>query len=434
MAYALFILVNATLFIRPAEIVPSLEGLPIYNVLISACLVISFPKIISQWTSQSLDENPLHVCVLGIFTTIMLSHLVHMNFLMARSGGLEFFKIVLYYFLLIAVIDTPARLLRFLWFLVGFTIVLTVLALLHYHSVLSIPALEAVYDQGLDASGNKIGILRLCSTGIYNDPNDLCLILVVAMGICSFGVGHPRFGMLRPLWIPPLLLFGYALTKTYSRGGFMAMLMAMMVLFQARFGLRKALMLGAVALPLVLVVFGGRQTKISTEESTGQDRIQLWAQGIRLLGQEPLFGIGQHRFVEEVGLVAHNSYVHAFTELGFIGGALFLGMFYYALAALHCLGAYQDVIRDPDLKLLRPYLMAIIAAYGTGLLTISRNYIAPTYMIFAIVTVYLQLATKDSPVAPRRLGNNLIHHFVAAGILFIMIIYLFTRLFARFGA
>lgn len=118
-------------------------------------------------------------------------------------------------------IDTPARLIRFLWSLAGFTAVLTVLALLHYHEVISIPSLEAVADQEQDASGQKYVVMRLCSTGIYNDPNDLCLILLVAIGISAFGLSDPRFGMLRPLWILPLLLFGYALTKTYSRGGFL---------------------------------------------------------------------------------------------------------------------------------------------------------------------------------------------------------------------
>lgn len=90
MAYTLFILVNATLFIRPAEIVPSLAGLPIYNVLISACLAISFSKIADRLSTQSLIENPLNICILGIFSTIILSHLSHFNILMARTGGSSF--------------------------------------------------------------------------------------------------------------------------------------------------------------------------------------------------------------------------------------------------------------------------------------------------------------------------------------------------------
>ena len=57
-----------------------------------------------------------------------------------------------------------------------------------------------------------------------------------------------------------------------------------------------------------------------------------------LLRQAPLFGIGVGKYEDEVGLVAHNSFVHAYTELGIFGGALFLGAFVYPLGTLHRLG------------------------------------------------------------------------------------------------
>ena len=45
--FALFLLVNAMLFIRPAEFHPALYGLPVYEVCIAACLVAS----VSAWIS-----------------------------------------------------------------------------------------------------------------------------------------------------------------------------------------------------------------------------------------------------------------------------------------------------------------------------------------------------------------------------------------------
>ena len=52
MAFLLFILVNATLFIRPAEIVPALLGWEIYFYLIVACLVIAAPEVIRYLTGK----------------------------------------------------------------------------------------------------------------------------------------------------------------------------------------------------------------------------------------------------------------------------------------------------------------------------------------------------------------------------------------------
>ena len=53
MDFALFLLVNAALFIRPSEIAPPLAAVPIYQILILLCLAVSSPKLIAQWTVAS---------------------------------------------------------------------------------------------------------------------------------------------------------------------------------------------------------------------------------------------------------------------------------------------------------------------------------------------------------------------------------------------
>ena len=434
MAFRLFLLVNATLFIRPAEVVPALEGLPIYNVLISACLIVAFPGLVARMSMRSLAESPIDACVVGLLAAVLLSNLARLNLAGAEEGGVDFAKVVLYYFLLVGSLDTPAKLRGFLRLLVGSTVVLTALALLQYHGVIDIPALQSVGDDERDpVTGQHYSVLRLCSTGIYHDPNDLCLILLVGMGISLFELGGRGVGPARFLWIIPFFLFGYALTRTHSRGGFLAMLSSMGVLSVARVGLKKSILLGMIALPIVFVLFAGRQTSISASDDTGQDRIQLWSAGMLLFRQSPLFGIGQNRYAEEVGLVAHNSFVHAFTELGLFGGTLFAGAFYYALATLHGLGPWRSSLADPELGRLRPYLMAMVVAYATCMLMISRNYVVPTYMLLGLVSVHLRLATRGTPLRPMRVGSALAGHFMAISAAFIIVSYAFVRTFARFG-
>src|SRR5436309_3285608 len=75
--FVLFILLNATLFVRPAEIVPALIGVEIYQALILACLLASFPGVLEQLTPRSLERRPATVCVLGLFVAVLLSHLAH---------------------------------------------------------------------------------------------------------------------------------------------------------------------------------------------------------------------------------------------------------------------------------------------------------------------------------------------------------------------
>ena len=128
---------------------------------------------------------------------------------------------------------------------------------------------------------------------------------------------------------------------THSRGGFLGMLAALVVLLAARFG-RKALPLGLLVLPAVFVLFAGRQTSISLGSGTGQSRVQLWHEGMILFVGRPLFGIGSERYADYAGHVAHNSFIHGYTELGLVGGTLFLGAFYLAAWSLVRLGG-KDV-------------------------------------------------------------------------------------------
>src|SRR5438270_5770668 len=74
LGFALFLLLNAALFLRPAEIVPALYGLEIYLVVILACLAASFPVVLDQLRPAELERRPITVCVLGLFLAVVLSH------------------------------------------------------------------------------------------------------------------------------------------------------------------------------------------------------------------------------------------------------------------------------------------------------------------------------------------------------------------------
>jgi len=47
-AFDLFLLINATLFIRPSESIPALDGWPIYELLNLICIALCFPQMMSK--------------------------------------------------------------------------------------------------------------------------------------------------------------------------------------------------------------------------------------------------------------------------------------------------------------------------------------------------------------------------------------------------
>lgn len=431
MAFVLFILLNATLFVRPAEIVPALLGLPIYNILISTCLVVSLPAILTQLTGRSLAERPITACVVGLLAAVVLSHLSHFSLGEARTAGEQFVKVVLYYLLLVSTVDSPAKLRTFQHWLVGLIVVVAGLALLQYYNVVNIPALEVLQAGDVDEdTGERFVCVRLRSTGIFNDPNDLCLILSLAIITCLYFAGDGRSGPLRFLWLAPAGLCGHALTLTQSRGGLLGLLAGLLGLFCARFGWRKTIPFAILMVPAVLLLVGGRQADITTGSGTGQDRIQLWNEGLVLFRRAPLFGIGYNTYADEVILVAHNSYIHCYTELGFFGGTLFLGAFYLALTGLRQLGSGRISIPDPELRRFQPYLIAIVSAYCIGIYSLSRAYSQPTYLVLGLVAVYLRLAS-DKP--PLRLDAWLLQRVTLVSVAVLAFLHVYVRLFARYG-
>src|SRR5262249_42906939 len=152
--------------------------------------------------------------------------------------------------------------------------------------------------------------------------------------LCVYFAIHHAPGWRKVVWIPPLAVLGTALICTHSRGGLLSLVAATLVLLTFRYGTKIAVGALLVGIPGLLVL-GTRQTSIDLEEGTAQDRIQLWSDGLDCLKSADLFfGIGMGEYADMAGLVAHNSFVHAYTELGILGGSLFFGMFYFAFLGL----------------------------------------------------------------------------------------------------
>src|SRR5262245_22745546 len=156
MRFFLFILVNAVLFVRPAEIVPELEGAPIYEMVILVSLAASATGVLQQLTTQSLAGRPITVCVLGLLVAVVLSHLSHGMLSEAGTFGVLFLKIVLYYLLLVAVVDTPARMRQFLGWVGVLILALTALALLQHHGTIDLPMSASVEQRELNAETGEV--------------------------------------------------------------------------------------------------------------------------------------------------------------------------------------------------------------------------------------------------------------------------------------
>ena len=433
MGFFLFLLLNAVLFLRPEELMPSITGLQIYYWVICANLIVCAPAILNQLAVKKLVRNPVTVCVLGVLATIFTSHLVRFDLWSARMGAFEFMKVVLYFLLLMAVVNSKKRMLWFLTAIVVFTLAINTLAVLQYHGTINIEALTVLMQNDYDeATGAAFEIPRMRATGIFGDPNDLSMIIVAAVMICGASLFSPRLGMARFALAVPIGFLLYALTLTQSRGGLLALLAGCGTVVYFRYGWQKALLAAAAGVPVLLAV-GGRQADLGGAMSggTGEGRAELWSEGIQLFKTSPLFGIGFKKFADEVGLVAHNSYVHTVTELGFFGGMFFLGVFAISAFTLWQLSRKRKQIADPTLRRLLPFVCALLVAYGVSMFSLSRSYVVPTYLIAGLAATYIRLAAPRAAFKLPSFNFKMLQRLATAEVAMIAVTYLFIKVTVR---
>jgi O-antigen ligase len=378
--------------------------------------------------TSSLFAQPISLCILGLLLAILMSHVARFALEDAAASGWAFAKIVLYYLLFIGLTSTPRRLRLVLLWLAAFVFVHAVVALLQFHRMINVPYFSPLPDAvGVDQFGHDTVIDRLVGSGIFHNPNEFCYPVGMAVMICLYFMMGRQSPFLRILCLAALPVFGYAMTLTHSRGGFIGLLIGVMCYLCARFGWRKAVPVAAFLLPILFVLFAGRQTNLDTSSGTGQQRIQLWNDGLVKFVSAPIFGLGTGLFKEEIGLVCHNSFLQAYSELGFFGGSVFTGAFYYALWMLFRLGRYQSKIIDPEMARLRPYLAGLVGGFMGCMLTMSVVDMIPTYTILGLVTVYLRVTALRPPVPPLpQVGFGLVLRMIGASALTLLVFRLYV--------
>jgi hypothetical protein len=432
MGYFLFLLVNAALFLRPSELIPGLKDAPLYEVLIQVCLAVTLPGVVRQLSPSSLRARPITACVVGLQAVVIISALLNAGPGEAFRSGYDFAKLLVYYLLMVAVVNTPNKLRWFVYYLAVLICGLTTLALLQYHGAIDIPALASMAEKQWEMVDEETGeaggeLLRLCAAGVFNNPNDLSRILVVGIIITMYGWGDRRSPVPRIFWFALIAELCYALALTYSRGAFLGLLMSMMIIFCVRFGGRRLIGIALLVLPLLFVGFGGRQTNLSMSSGTGHHRIEIWSWGMEDWRHNPLFGSGMNNYAGITGGSAHNAFVQAYTETGFIGGTFFLGIFSLAVLFPYLVGREGSSFPDGELRRFRPYLIGIIGGYIMGQTSSSRNYVATTYMLIALAVVYVRLAGVYLPASVTSLSNRLVWHILLLSMLSVAAIYMFVR-------
>lgn len=403
LAYLLLLGVCAVMILRPAELFPALDVIPIYESLIVGALVCGFAGLQKHFRWRHLIQQPATLCVVGVLIAIAVSHLQRFYLGGVKAGSIDFLKVLLLFGLVVSQTDTVSRLKTLLAVIAVTTTVMVALCVLDFYGVVEFEFITHISDvDGVSDANQDRRVSRMRGTGIFQDPNDLSLLIVFSGAIWASMLWDRSLGPRRLVSVGPMLLLATGLLCTKSRGGLLAAVGAIITLAVARYGRKAAIAVGLIcvcALPLL----GLRQTGLGfSEGGTGHERITLWREGLAALRSPSLlFGIGQGMYADWAGLVAHNSFVHAYVELGVFGGTLFLGCFFFPALSLYRLRNIRHEFQHPELDRLYPFVVAMLVGWTLGLQSLSRAYVVSTYLMLGTQVAYANLA--GAHLEPRRL-------------------------------
>ena len=188
---------------------------------------------------------------------------------------------------------------------------------------------------GIGWTGSPMIQGRITYSGIFNDPNDIGLLIVMSVAFVFFQLRVRVAAMMRlAMWAAlGWLLYGVYLTD--SRGTMLAILAILGIEARRKYGNTVVAIAGS---GVVAVLFAyTRFSEIDGDEASAENRVEAWYEGVQMLIDNPGFGVGWGMFSDyNFGLTAHNSIVLAMAELGLFGYT-----FWLALVLLSGLMIYQ---------------------------------------------------------------------------------------------
>jgi putative inorganic carbon (HCO3(-)) transporter len=193
----------------------------------------------------------------------------------------------------------------------------------------------------------SIGEKRITYLGFFNDPNDLGMFLVMNIPFAVYFYKKGGF-FNKIIMLGVLLALGYGIYLTGSRGTALGALGLIAVYYLVVNAGAKLFVAAIVFAPIVGTIILSLQSNI---DDSADGRLEAWYAGILMLLHNPVFGIGKGQFLEEHGLVAHNSYIHVAGELGVPGYSLWGGAVVLTVLTSYLFIKARKKQVDPDTKL-----------------------------------------------------------------------------------
>jgi O-antigen ligase len=314
LAFLLLLVYTAILMVRPQEWVEAMYAWPILKVVIFATCLAWLPTLTSgRWKFSAAPQNWL---MLSFFAATLMSHASHFYFWAFKDAFEDVGKTVLVYFLVVSLTNSLTRMKVLVWVIIIGCLTMSAHGILQMTTGVGFGGLAPMQDHDLT---------RVRAFGIFSDPNDLALMLVMMLPflftivITKGGSIAKRLACLG-LTVPMF----YCIYLANSRGGWLALAVTTVVFIFVNLGRKAGIVLAAMALGGLIALGPSRTGGMQSDRG----RLGAWADGNSMLKSSPIFGVGIHRFEDfsERSIAAHNSLVQCYAELGLFGYFFWLAL------------------------------------------------------------------------------------------------------------
>jgi putative inorganic carbon (HCO3(-)) transporter len=393
----LFYLYN---ILRPYDIIPALGPLRL-NMVIEIVTLVSFIIFLIR-TKTPLKWHRLNWYYLGFIAVMGLNVYLAANNFYAYTTFEGMIVTFIMFVIATNIVDSMNRLTKLVW---------TILLIHLYFAINGILNFEVfhTYVNNQMTSG-KVG------TGFIGDENDFALALVTWVPFAFFLFVHFRGFFLKGMSLLLLGSFTWGVVSSQSRGGWVAIVTAM--LFSIINSRRKMLALGLTALAVIGFImvappqyYDKLKTTTQVEEGTADERIRSWKAGFAMYLDHPIVGVGGGnsglylpQYITGVadpsrfwGRALHGTIPQLASENGTLGLIAYFGMVIIAVRQLLRLRRATD--ESPEslkISYFANSLLGGLLAYFVGATFLSTAYYPELWLLVLFTVILAHVTSTDN--------------------------------------
>ena len=377
---------SIVLYFRPYELVPALSSYKsmafFFGILTLAVYVPAQLILEGNLTARPREINLILLLGLAAFLSMPLASNPSEAYTTFTDVLL---KAILIFIVMVNVIRTESRFKLLVWLAFAVSIYLSVNAVSDYTN--------GVFREGTAYNNNQRigGSIR----GLFGNSNDLALHLVTMVPL-AVGFAFATKGTARKLLYLSLgVLFVAAIIVTFSRGGFLGLVVAIFILVR-KFGRNNKALSTAVLICALLGIltlapgaYSSRLSSIvnSAADTTGSSsqRTEILKRSIWVTLRYPLFGVGVGNFhyksVHE--LVTHNAYTQVSSEMGIPALIFYVMLMVYPIRQLRKIES--DSYQRPDKRKFHAWSIGVQASILAYMVSSFFGSVAYQWYIYYLV-------------------------------------------------